>query len=101
MTARKVRGEQPLPIDVQGAEKVAESKDMRSFGWDSYLALSILRRADGSTVVVRTRLDPATRRVVPEVLDTFDAILGQQLTNEEVLRHWAQELALRSLEDRW
>jgi len=91
---RGTRGQQPLPGATESLLQATTAGSVPAPDrWADYTALSVVRSADGSVSVRLLRLDPATRRVVPVLLDRVDPEAGSLLTPVEMLLYWAQELA--------
>lgn len=67
--------------------------------WVDYLALSVQYSAGRGWSVHLTKLDRGTGRVVAERLDGDDSLAQLTLTKEEMIRYWAHEIVLRSLQD--
>jgi len=67
-------------------------------GVKEYLALSVTVAPDGAMAVRKLRLDMATRRAIPELLDDIPAVRVGVLSPAQTLLFWAQELALEELE---
>lgn len=99
MTER-VKGEQMLPGDPESLLKATGQLPPAKTGWFEYLAVSVLRRADGSMTVTRIRLDPASHRVVPELLDSTPPTAWGTMTTSEILAYWANEGVLDDLDRR-
>lgn len=98
--AEQVRGEQMLPGDPESLLKATRNRnDSRGLGVKRYLALSVTVDERGRTMVRKLRIDPGTRRVVPELLDEIGAEHEGAATLPQVLHHYAQRLCLDDLED--
>lgn len=95
--APDTRGQQLLPGDPEGLLR-AERPQMvaRNQGIAAYVALSVTVAPDGAVTVRRLRLDSATRRVVPELLDVIPPEDARRLSPAEYLRYWAHQQVLDS-----
>lgn len=95
----QVRGQVPLPGAteslLQATARLRERMPPRRV---DYLALSILRKDDGTWSVTKMALDAATGRVVPTLLDGEIKGDSSAYSLAMMLRHWAQELCLDELD---
>jgi len=92
---KRVRGEQPLPGATESLLRaVGGGKGPTHRNVARYLGLSVQAADDGRYTVMVVRLDRASGRVVPEVLDTFYYTAEQPPSLTEVLRYWAGDDAL-------
>lgn len=97
-----VRGEQPLPGGTEKLLMATKGSAHRAASWFSYTAVSVTRTTDGRLWVTRTILDPGTRRVAPETLDSYKLSEAPgQLTDHELIRWWGHELVLRDFNGDW
>ncbi len=91
------RGQQLLPGDPESLLRATKPQLVaKNQGIRAYLALTITLTAEGAVEVRRLRLDSATRRVIPELLDSIEPAYAGALSLAETLRHWAQEEVLAS-----
>lgn len=93
----ETRGQILLPGDPESLlQSTKAQRTVAQQGISHYLALSVTVHTDGRVLVRRLKLDPSSRRVLPELLDEIQPGFGAALTPAEVLRHWAHELVLDS-----
>jgi len=90
----EVKGQEPLP---QATERLLQATTRRKPPAVSpvadYFALSVTVLEDGTWAARSLSLDKGSLRVVPNLLDQGDLVVGGRATLLSMLRYWAEELS--------
>lgn len=98
MAARRTAGEQMLPGDPENLLRVSRDRVRRDADVSRYLAVSVTTDEKGNQLVRLIRMDPSTRRVIPELLDEAPAELG--CDPFMLIANWSVKLSLDARTDR-